>query len=206
MFLFGRKKASGKHAKQQGGDVVRDAAVQQSAPALQGPLAQQGESQTSGEIVDVHPGSSEDVLFSEVNDVYSSVVSLVLEGLEQVGLAGDVDAVYVYGYIGDDRPVFSAFCLTDDACKDLPNLLGEDLFGQVFGLALDDLANLQGIFRRHGQPMPVDVRGRYDARGGGFNAAFSYDAFDRGERDAGVFDRFYGWMDDVAAGSDDLAR
>lgn len=200
MFLFGRKKASGKHAKQQESDAARDAAVQQSAPA------QQGEPQQGGETVDVRPGSPEDAFFSELNDVNSSLLSLVLEGLGRVGLADDADVIYVYGYIGDDRPVFNAFCLMNGAAKELPDLLGEDLFGRVFDLALDDLANLQGAFQRHGQPMPVEVRGRYDARNGGFNAAFPHDAFDRGERDAGIFERFYGWMDDVSAGKDDLAR
>lgn len=223
MFLFGRKKASGKPAKQQVVDEKRDVPVQEGTPAQQGEAAQQsaaqrtaaaqqsapaqqGASQNGEETVDVRAGSPEDAFFSELNDVNSSLVSLVLEGLGRVDLADEADVIYVYGYIGDDRPVFDSFCLMNGGCKELPDLLGNDLFGQVFDIALDDLARLQEAFRRHGQPMPVEVRGRYDARSGGFNAAFPHDAFDRGERDAGIFDRFYGWMDDVNAGRDDLAR
>ena len=161
--------------------------------------------QKNEQVVDVKSGSHEDDFFSQLTDIQSGLVELVLEGLQQVGRANEPDAIYIYAYLGDDRPIFDGFCLINGTCEELPDMLGDALFGRVFGIALVDLQKLQGVFRDHGQQIPVELRGRYDARTGGYQASFPHDAFDRGPKDAGIFDRLYGWIDDVNAGKDDLA-
>lgn len=183
MFFFGRKK--------------KDAPAQQHVENT-GAQTQPGDASSQAT-------NPREAFSSELSDAQANLVTLVYKGLNTAGIANTVDAIYVYGYIGDDRPLFDSFCRIDGSCKELVDLLGEELFGMVYLEALDGLARVRNIFQRYGQRVPLEFRGRYDARRGGYHVVFPNDTFDRGERDAGIYERIYAWMDDINAGRDDLA-
>lgn len=146
----------------------------------------------------------------EFTDVQSDTVALIMEALGQVGKADAVDAAYFYGFLGsgaDQKPAFSGFCRVGDEFIDLPDLLGGDLFLRVFSIACDDLRKLRALCVQYGQPCPSEIRARYDARGDGYQAGYSYDQVGRTDPadDTPLIKRFYAWMDAVEAGQDDLA-
>lgn len=145
----------------------------------------------------------------ELMDVQSSLVSLCLEATEHVGREVDVRLVYIYASLEEGMASFNVFFrLADGSLPALDELVtDDDLYSQVCGLAYDDLDRLKEACSEFGGPCPTEVRGRYDAVGGGYTSRYSYEPKVGREDGEGQSPSviFRAWLDAVAAGDDDLA-
>lgn len=151
---------------------------------------------------------AEPVFEDEFMDVQSSLVSLLLEALEHVGREADVRIVYLYASIEGGMMSFNAFAqLADRGLRSLEELVtDDDLYAQVCGFAYEDLGRLRQVCAAFDQPCPTELRGRYDVVDGGYTSSYSYEplvGIDGGQSPSVIF---RAWLDDVAAGEDDLAE
>ena len=146
----------------------------------------------------------------ELMDVQSSLVSLCLEALGNVGCQQDARAVYVYASLEEGMSSFNAFFrLADGSLPSLDDLVtDDDLYMRVCELAYDDLDRLRRACSELDRPCPTEIRGRYCVASGSYSSRCSYDLMvgrdDGTGRSPSVI--FRAWLDDVAAGRDDLAE